>query len=108
MRRPRTRIARSRSARRSPSAPDRGFWRPRTARWPARAPATARAPARNGRARRSSRAPSGSGAVAVLPMPLFLQRVGDFPRHVGLIVLGEDGVGPEPATHDETYLPREI
>ena len=83
----------------TPSAPDRWPARPRAARrtGSARAPAPARA--RNVRPR-PTRGLSliAAPVVDILPHPasgLAPQGIGDFARHVGLVMLGEHRVGPE-------------
>src|SRR5688572_11697717 len=43
-------------------------------------------------------------ALSALPMALLLQRVGDFARHVALVVAGQHGVGLEHARRIEHAL----
>src|SRR3954468_4951173 len=104
----RTQVAPARSSPPPPSMSDRWSVRPRAARWPGSAPAPARAPVRSVRIPRSLLGPDGlDRAFALrasetvpglgLPVTLFLQRVGDVLRHVGLVVLGEHAVGLEQA-----------
>src|ERR1700732_3896637 len=116
-----TATARARSNARHSSAQDRTSARPKSAPSTGSAPAPAPAPARNVRLLRSLyrtsirprrrlirlrcglrsaslfRSAGTLGAVAVFPVPLLLQRVGDILRHIGLVVLGEHGVGSENA-----------
>src|SRR6202021_460917 len=114
-----TATAQARSSAPHSSGRDRASARPKSARSTGSAPAPAPAPARNVRLLRSlyrtSRRPRRGlirlrcalrrtwlfgdsrclGAVAVFPVPLLLQGVGDILRHIGLVVL---------AKHDETYM----
>src|SRR5258708_23666139 len=106
---PRTTIAPARLNARRSSKPDRASARRSAARWTGSAPSRAPAPARNVLPPRSllhplRRALRGLGSagirlggVIVLPVPLLLQRVRDFLGHVGLVMLGEHGVGLEHA-----------
>src|SRR5665213_303088 len=109
----RTTVARARSSARHSSAPDRASARRAPAPWTGSAPAPAPAPARNVRLprslrcslyrrralRRARRARGFSiirlGAVIVFPVSLLLQRVGDILGHIGFVMLGKHGVGPE-------------
>src|SRR5258708_17164189 len=110
---PRTTIAPARLNARRSSKPDRASARRSAARWTGSAPSRAPAPARNVLPPRSllhplRRALRGLGSagirlggVIVLPVPLLLQRVRDFLGHIGLVVLGEHGVGLEHAARVE-------
>src|SRR5581483_5783681 len=77
---------------------NRFFVRPTTARRSARPPARRRARARNEKARRSF---AGLRLMLTLPMPLLLQRIGDFLRHVAFVVFREHGVRDENARRVE-------
>src|SRR5665213_121229 len=112
----RTAIARAQWSARHSSAPDRASARRAPAPWTGSGPAPAPAPARNvrlprslrcslyqRRALRRARGPRGLciivrlGAVIVFPVPLLLQGVGDILGHIGLVMLGKHGDGPEHA-----------
>src|SRR5260370_9139287 len=106
---PRTTIAPARLNARRSSKPDGASGGRSAARVTGSAPSRAPAPARNVLPPRSLLPPLrralrglGSagirlGGVIVLPVPLLLQRVRDFLGHIGLVVLGEHGVGLEHA-----------
>src|ERR1700733_16032819 len=117
-----TAVARARWSARHSSARNRANARPESAPWTGSAPAPAPAPARNVRLPRSlrcslrlrralRRARRSRGfcitrlrAVIVFPVTLLLQRVRDILGHIGLVMLGEHGVGPEHAGGVESAL----
>src|ERR1700688_1000691 len=95
------------------SARDRASALPAAAKWTGSAPGPGPAPARNVRFPRSSRCSLGARgfclvirlvAVIVFPVPLLLQRVGHFSRHIVLVVLGEHRIGLEYAGGIERAL----
>src|SRR5258707_12494817 len=69
-------------------SPSRGGWELAAPSWQIALPPSLHRPLRG---------TAGLLLVIVLPMALLLERVGDLFRHVGLVVLGEHGVGLEQA-----------